>query len=430
MAIDHPNCPLPATHRRLVDVHDLWHDCLGSYHEPRQFRRNLNSLMQELRNVTFMLQSEQRSIPEFDKWYGRQRERMRSDPVLRWAVAARNRVVKGGDLAAKSTAKIDTIDGWYDPPSIELDVPPLLTAPEIAARVRDLVEDRIASPEAALRVERRWVVDELPNEEILEAVAHCFAVVADVVDEAHYRSLVAMDTDQISTSKQVHRHQIRPPLCMQVSREARTAWIQASTGQLTHLHVRRRRYTETDRPEIQRRVAKYGIDWASVTPRDPPQTSDDLFVYAEMVLDLSKRFLVVDGTHRTIVHLIAADGEISLRQISAEERTDYFMLVREIANDLARFHWTQLVEISEVWRASPSDWRPGMRGVADVPERAEALQVVAAHCDGSIKVWITPFVREPGVKLRDTIVFERADVAPNFLEPIMRVWREWRSGSG
>lgn len=75
-------CPLPTTHCRLDDSHRLWHQTPDSYDDPDAFRVNLNAVIQALRSVTLMLQSEKRRIPDFDGWYGDWQEKMRADPVL------------------------------------------------------------------------------------------------------------------------------------------------------------------------------------------------------------------------------------------------------------------------------------------------------------------------------------------------------------
>ena len=58
-------CPIPAAHRRLKEAHLLWHQTLDKYQEPDAFRANLNATIQALRNVTFALQAEKHSIPDF-----------------------------------------------------------------------------------------------------------------------------------------------------------------------------------------------------------------------------------------------------------------------------------------------------------------------------------------------------------------------------
>jgi hypothetical protein len=88
-------CPLPKTHRRLGEAHLLWHQALDTYHDSSAFLANLNSTIEALRNVTFVLQKE-RTVPDFD---GPLRDQMgRLPPPLEWRHAR-----KVGHPNAKTT---------------------------------------------------------------------------------------------------------------------------------------------------------------------------------------------------------------------------------------------------------------------------------------------------------------------------------------
>src|SRR5260370_19659091 len=51
------------------------------------------------RSVTFSLQSAMKGIDGFEGWYARKQEELRSDPLSRWFVEARNLVQKRGKIA-------------------------------------------------------------------------------------------------------------------------------------------------------------------------------------------------------------------------------------------------------------------------------------------------------------------------------------------
>jgi hypothetical protein len=52
----------------------------GEYHDLHAFRYNLNAFVQALRNITFMLQSEEGKPASFEAWYREKQDNMRSDP--------------------------------------------------------------------------------------------------------------------------------------------------------------------------------------------------------------------------------------------------------------------------------------------------------------------------------------------------------------
>src|SRR5215470_19431517 len=94
---DFSRCPVPKTHRRLVECHVLWHQALSQYQQPVHFQANLNATIQALRNITFVTQSEKHAFKDFDSWYAPWQERMKAEPRLRWLRDARNTVVKQGE---------------------------------------------------------------------------------------------------------------------------------------------------------------------------------------------------------------------------------------------------------------------------------------------------------------------------------------------
>src|SRR5208337_3068875 len=86
---DLASCPIPLTHSRLRHAHLLWHQALQNYHNPEAFRANLNATIEALRNVTFVLQNEKHVFLDFDKWYGRWQELLKTDPTAKWLNEAR-----------------------------------------------------------------------------------------------------------------------------------------------------------------------------------------------------------------------------------------------------------------------------------------------------------------------------------------------------
>jgi hypothetical protein len=51
-------CPIPQTHQRLRQAHLLWHQASDNYQNVDLLLTNVDRLIQELRNITFILQSQ------------------------------------------------------------------------------------------------------------------------------------------------------------------------------------------------------------------------------------------------------------------------------------------------------------------------------------------------------------------------------------
>jgi hypothetical protein len=63
------SCPVPKTHNRLRQTHDLWHEMQVAYPDAQDFVTKLNACVQAARSVTFVMQKELSSQPWFGDWY-------------------------------------------------------------------------------------------------------------------------------------------------------------------------------------------------------------------------------------------------------------------------------------------------------------------------------------------------------------------------
>ncbi len=149
MSSENPVCPLAQAHRRLEDAHRLWHQTADLYSDPDGFRVNLNATIQTLRNVTFALQKQKAVIPSFEAWYQPWQRRMREDPLLRWLVDARNRIVKEEDLVTQSVARIRIVDRYTEVAFVDREVPPLTTLEAAAGPARGVHPAGLAGAWAA-----------------------------------------------------------------------------------------------------------------------------------------------------------------------------------------------------------------------------------------------------------------------------------------
>ncbi len=181
-----PSCPLGPVHRRLQEAHRHWHQAADHYSDPEAFTAYLNSTVQALRNLTFILQAQKADIPDFDSWYAAWQERYRNDPILKWLHDARTQVVHQSDLQTASTVRCKVVAWYNEPPVFETDLDPLTPTRAIAALIAskgDFSEE--TRKEGAVPVERRWVERDLPGHEVLTALAHCYGILAATIDHFH-----------------------------------------------------------------------------------------------------------------------------------------------------------------------------------------------------------------------------------------------------
>jgi len=170
---------------RLRQVHSLWHQAEETYFEPGQFRVALQNCITTARTVTFILQSHKAAIPGFDEWYEAYRERFAADPVMRWSVTARNKIEKQGDLETLSQVRAELVAAYAGNPTTPW-MPSINATPEqIRRSIPAKYLDAHVVNTGVLAIERRWVDAELPDHEILDALAHVYGQLALMVVGLH-----------------------------------------------------------------------------------------------------------------------------------------------------------------------------------------------------------------------------------------------------
>lgn len=96
----------PDSTYRLMEASYFLQRMVETYHIPDAFQFNLNATIQSIRNITFVLQSELSTNTHFLNWYKIKQEEMRSNPLLRKFIDARNLIVKKSSLKTSSRASI------------------------------------------------------------------------------------------------------------------------------------------------------------------------------------------------------------------------------------------------------------------------------------------------------------------------------------
>jgi tetratricopeptide (TPR) repeat protein len=428
-SVDYTHCPLPKTHRRLVEAHILWHQALEHYQDPEAFRANLNALIQAIRNVTFILQSEKHLFPDFDDWYLPWQKRLKLDVVCVWVQGARTTIVHQGELDSDSTAVVRLVT-WQDHLLLESSVPP--SAPSsLILRNLDLMQalSNIQVPPAdlkgaAIQIERRWVVAELKDREILGGLAQAYGLIAGLVLDAHVH---LMNTACISTGQaQGHfpssydRTGTLP--CMAMGPEARIHRFDLETGKEFKLSQRPLVVGDRDRATAAKR---YGFGESG--PIAQWEGMDPIRV-ATKITYIAKRMLSKDKALVRVMYIRNGHGKWRLVRLDATNRVEKHLLIRTVARLVETTGADALIDVGEVWLISET--QAGNESLDDVDSfehikgRREALQITVATREGFLRTELTEFKRGPfgGIKLGDTRRAEKNQAF--YLQPVFEVWRQ------
>lgn len=416
------SCPIRDTHTRLHQAHRLWHQTQAEYANPDAFCTNLNATIEALRSVTFVLQKQGDAIPDFAQWYETWRERMKRDPLMRWLVEARNRIEKEGDLRTYSSARVSVLAGWGDPyPVAEAEVDPLLSTEAIAEKLPDFGIPPAIRQEGVLIIERRWVARELSDHEVLDALAHCYGVLATLLVDAHGRCGFVMRTFKAEshepTPVRTEHLEGRLP-CMVATADTRSVQIHLPTGQFL---TAARFVVKADPGRMEEAAKRYG----GQEPLRKRRPGEDVIAASAEWFKHAKRVLARDGYHHSLALLETEDGRAELHFLEISDRAGLYVLMRQLADEVERTGAVGLIHIAEYWGARLGDLKPGERP-SESSGRREALHLTAATADGRMRVHSVVFRKnERGeIEFGEEWVTDGPDQL-GFLEPVRRVWRRW-----
>lgn len=409
-------CPLSAVDRRLGDVHRYWHEAERGYFDPDSFRVAIQTAIQTLRTVTFLVQSNKRLFSNFDTWYESWQDKLRADPLMRWMVDARNKIEKQGDLETHSFVRAEIIASYYEEgPSMEVHAELFQSPLELISSIpTDALREHVFK-NGILRIQRRWVENSLPDYELLDAVGIAFGKVAELVADAHRELGLEPPATKVGdidhTLGKESRGGILP--CMIGRDDARSHNVWLATGQVMGIE---QKTVEFDREHAECVAKKYGLDPKEMFPSTDPApeaTLNNLFVTA-------RKMFSVDGHHDTIAFLLCGAQPVQLMQLAIQEHGEKYLVMRALANEVIKCGADGVIVIGEVWSA-PYDLSKPYRRAVDSPEKREFLSASLVTKAGDPVQLYAQIEREgDGVLLGNTDTLR--DQAQISFAPIYAAW--------
>lgn len=344
-----------------MDAHVRWHAAADAYMDPESFRFNLNSLLESLRSVTLLLQSQKSEFADFDSWYLPLRDSMKTDPIMKWSLEARNRVVHQADLEIHSKAVVRLSRDWLNEIESVLEVPPHYTTHQT---ISALFASAPQPLEGIVSIERRWVDVELPERELLEATRHSYNRIAGVIQVAH--KAAGVEACDLTTRKpDCVDSQLRIPLqCMHQIDENRRLVVDLDT--MTQ-------YTEGIE------ILRDGDIPAEVTDEKYGRWtfSGNAVERVPQVTEMAKRMLSVDKELATVAWLLRGEKPVRVFAVPMPDQRSKLIQMNRIADLIEQTNADGLVFVSESW-FSPVPAEPTGRRKAKPPaapqNRGECIQ--------------------------------------------------------
>lgn len=416
------NCILRASHARLREAHRHWHTALDHYASLDGLRTYLNGTIQALRNVTFTLQSAKSKIPQFEQWYGGWRRAFQADPIMKWAVQSRNRVVKDRDLEPLSMARVLLVGSSDGKPMMQFSADPAMKNRAIAAQLlgRLSLSDSLRR-DGVLQVERLWIDHELKGSEVLDALVHVFGRLAQLLYDCHTQIEASEPSDWPAVPLSVaHLPDLRidrllRPACMIAFEDRRTTWIRVRDGAEIEIQARELEpHAEID--EVVRK--RYGT--LRTDALLAALTAKTLAGRAREFWNVARRMMEIDGYHVSMVWLIRDGAPVWYSMIEFPDNASKHLYWDEIRRQVEKTAATEIVVVGEIWLAK-FDPRVPDRRAQDASDRVEALAVNALNSKGE-SIEIVGHVEriEGATKVGEPE--EHQDAESYYLDDVREVW--------
>jgi hypothetical protein len=373
-------CPIAPADRRLRDAFQLWRKMERAYFEPDEFRVNLNSFIQEARNVTFILQKNKHNVPEFDTFYSPWQARLRDDPIMRWVVESRNRITKEGDLETESQNVVTFTADWTNERTRRFEASPALPSTLLINAVLKKIPRELITEESLLCVERRWVDAALPGKELLNVSSHVLIVLSTLLEAAHaqiQRVCSQCSCDVLGSLIEMRKDY---PLELAQAEQSRKVWVKAE-------NQKRIRYSIQSAKGIRRGDAgpfkaairaRYGP--APILPADiDTKTLEGAVLF---FTERAKAILSSDGHLSQFIFVLNSDGELLSVGLSHEDRAEKHIVIRQAASYLATMNVQWAIFIGEAWWVPIAEAGEKIRHAVDAPNRREAIAVTGVATDG------------------------------------------------
>ncbi|MFJ6528056.1 hypothetical protein ACIQMZ_22590 [Streptomyces longwoodensis] len=410
-------CPAPAAHKRLMDCHAMWHSLANAYMQPDTFRMHLNSLIQGLRNVTFVLQKQKRELSRFETWYTEFQEQARSSPLMRWSVNSRNRIVKESDLELNSEAKIRWVIDWLTEGERKFTFPPRMTSREMLSAIfSDPGNPRVG----VITLTRRWVDKALPDYEILHATREVYIALSRLVTTAHEACGVeacAFDTrEPLCVTSDLTRDPLR---CMEINPATLQEHIDLNAGvgiQEDFLSVPR------NEKATQKAKKRYNITEIG---------QGDAIELAPKILKAAHTILERDKKHANFAWFFRGDKVVDFVSPMYADQNAKYLTFHRLADRVETLRADGFVYLAETWYVTDPKFDEHGRLIPARDrgkDRLEALQIFGVTRDGRRITLTTPFSRNRLGKVILGETLTDSDIEDmNYLGPLGPIAERWKT---
>lgn len=392
--------------RRLKDLAMILDNCSKTYFEPELFRMNLNQFLQTSRTVTFIIQKNKDSIPNFESWYEENvLEPLKSDKLMVWAKDSRNIVEKQGDLEMFSSANAKLIFSYIDDNDVEFVSCEEMLGVSVKKLVR-LAQQKIPtyiSDAAAIQIERRWVANSLPDWELLHALTTIYAKVY----ESCKRLALYLN--------QPIEDEIPAPVLLEMNRNKDRKVGFIKIRDLKKVSFEYQEYRRDSKNSISEDMKNYIVSlWGDNCLRSLEEV-------VRLYSSVAQKIFSVSGYHMSIVFFLDKESKVvDMVGFTPADQVEKYIFWRMVAERARVIEAKGVVFISETWIRDTK--YINSKPIYKLPVIGEELWVVGADINGN-RFGVTWKIKRDSPGAKGELCEQQEDnilEGVNFLTPVLK----------
>jgi hypothetical protein len=376
---------------------------------PELFRLNTNQFLQTSRTVTFLIQKNKDAIPSFDHWYQPTIAGWAADEVMVWAKDSRNKIEKEGDLELHSSLELKLFFSYLGEQDIGLATG---KAELLRAGTKKLVRyaqkklPSYISDSSAIKIERKWVANSLPDWELLQALSYVYTML--------YRTCEGL---AIHLGTKIDRALPDPTSLYPVRESARQVrYLKLSDLKFHYQHTHR---IDAD-PDYSPPAAI-----AAANMREKFVAANSIEKVFRAMSEMAELTFEHDGYHIPMVYLLDDSMKaVDFTSAAFVDQVDKFIFWRNLADRMVATGAKSVVSIGEAWIRDRKQHRS--QSIKELPITGERLYVNVLDHTGWYRSAGWEIVRtnegsKPTLR-RLTYEDESLEKIPFYFAPILRAW--------
>lgn len=386
---------------RLFDAKAVWHEAMDAYYDPNTFRRKINNCIQELRNVTFILQSNKNEIAGFKEWYEPWQNKMRNNKALKWSLDSRNTVVKQQDLETFSTLRFEIIGSYLFHEFVRFEemFDPELTVDEIYKKIHQCNLPADILYNSHIRLQRRWIDKNNPDEEIGELLAECWSFLAKLLNDAP------------GVEKSKTSNNLLPP-CMHEKLKAREKFFKVTRDGLVPSRMTSKLVSvdDTNLSEIKKRYK----DIAFIKPPAEQVFLETFHQKCTTLFKQAKCILQKDRYHSHLAFIFIKNKIVQIINVINSDRSEKYISMQKIASDMESIGADALIMVSEAWLRKSLESEPD----------GESINLIGINEAGEGFFFTSQFYRDKNNDISFDLDIENGLQGANMIQPVIDMWNK------